>query len=110
MSRSVVLALLVLAAGPAAALPPFPSLPGYRGCAETIPEGTFGCSNAANLRRQVAQPMDLRQGRTPTPTMGVLDATAMERLRTGRVQPLIGTTISETFGANSEGGTGGGSN
>lgn len=99
-------AALFTLASPAAAEHPLPSLI-YRGCAETLPAGTFGCSNAENLRRQIAVPSDLMQGRAPTPTLGVLDADAMNRLRNGRTTPLIGSGASDAFEGN-DGGTGGG--
>ncbi len=59
----------------------------------------FGCINAANLAPMIAHPADLAHGRAPTPTVGALDAAAIERLRTDTVKPLLGTGATDSFKA-----------
>lgn len=103
-----VLAMTLVAPAVALAGERLPHLP-YRACAETVAEGTFGCNNVANLRRQVAQPADLVQGRPMTPTMGALDAAALERLRTGRTKPLLNSSTSSSFPTSNSGSSGGSS-
>jgi len=59
----------------------------------------FGCINAANLAPMLADRADLAHGRAPTPTMGALDAAAIERLRNDTVKPLLGTGATDSFKA-----------
>ena len=80
-----------------AAGPQQPTFSERGACAGAVRPVRFGCANAANLRPMLADPADTVRGRTPTPTMGALDAAAIERLRTDKVKPFVGTGANDSF-------------
>jgi pilus assembly protein CpaD len=72
------------------------------------PAANFGCATAVNFGMTVANPDDLRQGRSPGPADGEVMSRSIQRYREGKAKDLIrDSASSEIFpepGGNNSGG------